>query len=93
MAKPVRAERWILMISSAANADATAAFGRKLETLGEKEGVKMLDSFPGTLLVQCNEAFAKRAKEAFNNELESVHRETVFPLPDTRLRIRKPPSP
>ena len=88
MTKPARPERWIFMIDENANADATKAFGKKLETLGASDGVKTVDSFPGTLLVQCNEAFAKRAKEEFKNELASVHRETVFERPRTGPHIR-----
>lgn len=93
MAKPAHPERWIFMIDGNASADATEAFGKKLETLGAKDGVKTVNSTPGTLLVQCNEAFAKRAKEEFKNELESVHRETFFELPKTRHHIRRPPRP
>ncbi len=90
MAKPARPERWIFMIDGNASADTTKEFGKKLETLGANDGVKTVDSFPGTLLVQCNEAFAKRAKEAFKDELKNVSRETFFKLPDTRPHIRRP---
>ncbi len=93
MTKPARPERWIFMIDKNATADTTREFGKKLETLGTKDGVKTVDSFAGTLLVQCNEAFAKRAKEEFKNELQSVQRETFFELPKTRHHIRKPPRP
>lgn len=90
MTKPGRPERWIFMIDGNASADTTKEFGKKLETLGAKDGVKTVDSFPGTLLVQCNEAFAKRAKKEFKSELASVHRETFLKLPDARPHIRKP---
>lgn len=88
MTNPARPERWIFMIDGNASADTTAAFGKKLETLGADDGVKTVNSFPGTLLVQCNEAFAKRAKEEFKNELESVHRETFVERPRTGPHIR-----
>lgn len=93
MTKPARPERWIFMIDENATDAQTAAFGKKLETLGAAEGVKVVDKFGGTLLVQCKESFAKAAQNKFASELSSVHRETFVPLPGTRPKLRKPPTP
>ncbi len=92
MTKPARPERWIFMIDENATDAQTTAFGKKLETLGAAEGVKVVDKFGGTLLVQCKEAFAQAAKKQFASELSSVHRETFVPLPDARPKLRKPPT-
>ncbi len=93
MTKPARPERWIFMIDKNATQADTDAFGKKLETLGAAEGVKVVDNFPGTLLVQCKESFAQAAKKQFASELRNVSRETFVPLPTTRPKLRKPPTP
>jgi hypothetical protein len=93
MTKPARPERWIFMIDKNASQGKNDAFGKKLETLGASEGVKVVDNFPGTLLVQCKESFARAAQKQFASELKSVHAETFAKLPDTRPKLRKPPTP
>ncbi len=93
MTKPARPERWIFMIDKNATQAETDAFGKKLEKLGAADGVKVVDSISGTLLVQCREAFAQAAKKQFAAELRNVNRETFVPLPDTRHKLRKPPTP
>jgi hypothetical protein len=92
MTKPDRPERWIFMIDENATKAQTDAFGKKLETFGADQGVKVVNKFGGTLLVQCKEAFAKAAQKQFAAELQNVHRETFVPLPTTRPKLRKPPT-
>ncbi len=93
MTKPARPERWIFMIGRDATQAGTDAFGKKLEKFGADQGVKVVDNFPGTLLVQCRESFAVAAKKQFSSELRNVSRETFIPLPATRPKLRKPPAP
>lgn len=93
MTKPARPERWIFMIDRDATQAQTDAFAQKLETLGAAKGVKAVDTFPGTLLMQCDEAFANEAKKQFASELRNVSRETFFELPTTSPKLRKPPTP
>lgn len=93
MTKPARPERWIFMIDENATPAQTNAFGKKLEKFGADQGVKVVDKFGGTLLVQCKESFAQAAKKQFGPELRNVSRETFVPLPNTRPKLRKPPAP
>lgn len=91
MANAARPERWIFMIDANATAEDTKEFSTRLEKLGADMGVKTVDSFPGTLLVQCDETFVARAKKTFGDTLRSVSRETFMKRPDTRIKINKPP--
>ncbi len=93
MTKPVRPERWIFMIDSNATQAQMNDFGKKLEKFGADQGVKVVGKMGGALLVQCKEAFAQAAKKQFASELRNVSRETFVPLPTTRPKLRKPPTP
>ncbi|HYD17428.1 MAG TPA: hypothetical protein VEF76_02985 [Patescibacteria group bacterium] len=88
-----RPERWIFMIDRDASQADTDTFAAKLESFGADRGVKTVDSFPGTLLVSCDESFARAAEKEFAADLRAVSREKTFELPTTRPRLRKPPSP
>ncbi len=89
----LRPERWIFMLDKNATAEQTAAFAAKIDALGKQDGFKTVDHFPGTLLVQCNEAFARKVEQQFAAELRHVNHETFVKIPDTRPKIRKPPTP
>lgn len=89
----LRPERWVFMLKADATGKETEAFAAKVDALGKADGFKTVDHFRGTLLVQCNEAFAKKVQAQFGAELDGIEREKFYPLPDTRPKIRKPPSP
>lgn len=87
-----RPERWIIMLNRDATAEQTAALAEKIDALGKAEGFKSVDHFPGAILVQGNEAFAKKIKAQFGSDVRQVSRETFYKIPDTRPKIRKPPG-
>jgi len=88
-----RPERWIFMLKRGATAAETEAFAQKIDAEGKARGFKTVDHFPGALLVESNEAFAREMEAKFKSELRSVTPEKTYKLPDTRPKIRKPPTP
>lgn len=81
------------MLKADATDKETEAFAAKVDAMGKADGFKTVDHFRGALLVQCNEAFARKVEAQFKDELRVVSRETFAKIPDTRPKIRKPPTP
>lgn len=85
-------ERWIVMLNRNATAAETDALAAKIDELGAKDGFKTVDSFPGAILVEANEAFVRQLEKQFANDIRLVSQERQYKLPDTRPRLRKPPG-
>lgn len=84
---------WIVLLDDKADAATTAAFADKVNALGAERGFAVKDHFPGTLLLRCDEAFARDLQQRFPDEVAQVAAETVLRLPENPRTRLKPPRP
>ena len=92
MTKP-QSGRWVFMLKKGATDETTKAFIDKIDAEGKAKGFKTVNSFTGAVLVESDEAFAREMENKFASELRQVVRDGTTEMPDTRPKIRKPPSP